>query len=84
MINELKAEIRELVSDIYKLSDNENVVTISDNSFKIEYVGRGTDSLQLWIGSNFTEHYQENYMQDTLVKLAKIKKDLIGENEWVI
>jgi len=81
MINELKAEIRELVSDIYKLSDNENVVTISDNSFKIEYVGRGTDSLQLWIGSNFTEHYQENYMQDTLVKLAKIKKDLIGENE---
>lgn len=81
MVNELKAEIRELVSDIYKLSDNENVVTISDNSFKIEYVGRGTDSLQLWIGSNFTEHYQENYMQDTLVKLAKIKKDLIGENE---
>lgn len=81
MINELKAEIRELVSDIYKLSDNENVVTISDNSFKIEYVGRGTDSLQLWIGSNFTKHYQENYMQDTLVKLAKIKKDLIGENE---
>lgn len=81
MINELKAEIRELVSDIYKLSDNENVVTISDNSFKIEYVGRGTDSLQLWIGSNFTEHYQENYMQDTLVKLAKIKKDLTGENE---
>lgn len=81
MINELKAEIRELVSDIYKLSDNENVVTISDNSFKIEYVGRGTDTLQLWIGSNFTEHYQENYMQDTLVKLAKIKKDLIGENE---
>ena len=81
MINELKAEIKELVSDIYKLSDNENVVTISDNSFKIEYVGRGTDSLQLWIGSNFTEHYQENYMQDTLVKLAKIKKDLIGENE---
>ena len=81
MINELKAKIRELVSDIYKLSDNENVVTISDNSFKIEYVGRGTDTLQLWIGSNFTEHYQENYMQDTLVKLAKIKKDLIGENE---
>lgn len=81
MINELKAEIKELVSDIYKLSDNENVVTISDNSFKIEYVGRGTDTLQLWIGSNFTEHYQENYMQDTLVKLAKIKKDLIGENE---
>ena len=81
MINELKAEIRELVSDIYKLSDNENVVTISDNSFKIEYVGRGTDTLQLWIGSNFTEHFQENYMQDTLVKLAKIKKDLIGENE---
>lgn len=81
MINELKAEIRELVSDIYKLSDNENVVTISDNSFKIEYVGRGTDTLQLWIGSSFTEHYQENYMQDTLVKLAKIKKDLIGENE---
>lgn len=81
MIDELKAEIKELVSDIYKLSDNENVVTISDNSFKIEYVGRGTDSLQLWIGSNFTEHYQENYMQDTLVKLAKIKKDLIGENE---
>lgn len=81
MINELKAEIRELASDIYKLSDNENVVTISDNSFKIEYVGRGTDTLQLWIGSNFTEHYQENYMQDTLVKLAKIKKDLIGENE---
>ena len=79
MINELKAEIR--IRFLIFTSDNENVVTISDNSFKIEYVGRGTDTLQLWIGSNFTEHYQENYMQDTLVKLAKIKKDLIGENE---
>ena len=81
MINELKAEIKELVSDIYKLSDSENIVDIKDNWFKIEYVGRGTEMLQLWIGNNFTEHYQENYMQDTLVKLAKIKKDLIGESE---
>lgn len=81
MINELKAEIKELVSDIYKLSDSENIVEVRDNWFRIQYVGRGTDTLQLWIGNNFTEHYQENYMQDVLVKLAKIKKDLIGEDE---
>ena len=81
MINELKAEIKELVSDIYKLSDSENIVEVRDNWFRIQYVGLGTDTLQLWIGSNFTEHYQENYMQDVLVKLAKIKKDLIGEDE---
>lgn len=79
-ISDLKDAIKEEVAAIYLLSNDKNIVSISGRSFKIECVGRGSDIIGLWC-DRFTEPFQIEYMEGILVELAKIKKDLIGENE---
>lgn len=76
-IESLKKDIEILVAELVSLSDSKTIIERSFSWLKFNYVGRGSESMQLYLPVQYSEHFRTMHMQETIERLTKIKKDLL-------
>jgi hypothetical protein len=74
---ELKKEIETLASELIGLSNSKTIIERSFSWLKVQYVGRGSDSIQLWLSDEYSEQFRTRYMNETIDRLMKIKANLL-------
>lgn len=76
-IEALKQDIETLVAELVKLSNSQTIIERRFSWLKFNYVGRGSESMQLYLPDQYSEQFRAMHMQETIERLTKIKKDLL-------
>lgn len=76
-IETLKQDIETLVAELIGLSNSKTIIERSFSWLKFNYVGRGSESMQLYLPNQYSEQFRSMHMQETIERLTKIKKDLL-------
>ncbi len=76
-IETLKQNIETLVAELISLSNSKTIIERSFSWLKVQYIGRGSDSIQLWLSNEYSEQFRTRYMNETIERLTKIKADLL-------
>ncbi|HDR2011646.1 TPA: hypothetical protein QCF62_001775 [Acinetobacter baumannii] len=78
-ITRLNHRINDAVSDLLSLSnESDTIVTQSGNMINFNYVGRGTEQIQLELSDQFSIKTKIAYLSETLKRLAEIRNELRG------
>ena len=78
-IEVVRAEVQllELAHELVMLSTADNVVEVDNNRIALTYVGRGSESITLCLGSNYSDEMRIQYARENLARLKAIKSDLL-------
>ena len=76
----LESQVAALAGDLVALSDpNDTMSVIANNSIRIVYVGRGSESIALSLSDKFSDETRIAYQADVVARLSKIKKYILEE-----
>lgn len=76
----LESQAAALADDLVALSDpNDTMSVIVNNSIRIVYVGRGSESIALSLSDKFSDETRIAYQADVVARLSKIKKYILEE-----
>lgn len=78
-IEVVRAEVQllELAHELVTLSTADDVVEVNGNRITLTYVGRGSESIMLCLGSNYSDEMRVKYARENLARLKAIKSDLL-------
>ncbi len=74
---ELKKQVSDLVVELINNQNSTFEVKKSGNWIHLSYLGRGSERINLWLEDMFHENYRKFYLNETIERLTKIKKDLL-------
>lgn len=76
-IIELEKKIDELVVELVNLSNSQVIIERKFTWLELQYIGRGSDRIQLYLNTEYSPEFQVHHMTIVLNRLTKIKADLL-------
>lgn len=76
---ELKKEIESLVVELINNQNSTFELKKRGKWIGINYIGKGSESIELWVDEVFHENFRVRYAKETIKRLEQIKKDLLEE-----
>ena len=76
----LESQVAALAEELVALSDpSDTMSVIANNSIRIVYVGRGSESIALSLSDKFSDRTRIAYQNDVVLRLNKIKNYILEE-----
>ena len=75
----LDALVDQVAADLVNLSNSDTVSTVNGNWIRIEFIGRGSEHIDLHLSNQYRDKTRIAYQTDVLLRLNKIKSYILEE-----
>lgn len=75
----LDALVDKVAADLVNLSNSDTDSTVNDNWIRIEFIGRGSEHIDLHLSNQYRDKTRIAYQTDVLLRLNKIKSYILEE-----
>ena len=72
-----EAQLLELAHELVMLSTADDVVEMNHDRITLTYVGRGSESITLYLDGKYSDSTRIQYARENLARLKAIKSDLL-------
>ena len=72
-----EAQLLELAHELVMLSNADVVVEMNHDRITLTYVGRGSESITLYLDGKYSDSTRIQYARENLARLKAIKSDLL-------
>ena len=72
-----EAQLLELAHELVMLSTADVVVEMNHDRITLTYVGRGSESITLYLDGKYSDSTRIQYARENMARLEKIKSDLV-------
>ena len=72
-----EAQLLELAHELVMLSNADNVIKVNGDTINLNYVGRGSESITLYLDGKYSDSTRIQYARENLARLKAIKSDLL-------